>query len=189
MSTGREILVVGAALAALVIALLLLFGDWFALKRHVPDLVETIKAEESFKAKAYRDSRGVLTIGYGTNLDIGITKPEAAFLLRSRIDTHRRDLARSWPPFDDQPDHVKDALTDMAYQLGVDGVVGRPLVRSSGDCAKPRPDRPAGCGFHDMLAALSRSDLAGAVVAGKNSDWYRETTKRAMRVLGALRGD
>ena len=168
MSPGREILVVGAACAALVIALMLLFGDWFALKRHVPDLVETIKAEESFKAKAYRDSRGVLTIGYGTNLDIGITKPEGAFLLRSRIDTHRRDLARSWQPFDRPaaPRIVKDALTDMAYQLGVRGVLG----------------------FHHMLAALARGDLAGAVAAGMASDWYRETPKRAMRVLGALRG-
>ena len=65
----------------------------------------------------------MLTIGYGDdNLDVGISKPSRRVpLLRSRIDRMRRDLiASAWPPFIAQPDHVKDALTDMAfYQLGV----------------------------------------------------------------------
>ena len=128
------------------------------------------------------------TIGYGTNLDIGISKPEAAFLLRSRIDRMRRDISKAWPPFIAQPDHVKDALTDMAYQLGVAGVVGEHLVTATGLCGKPRDERPAGCGFRDMLAALARGDIAGAVQAGEESAWHKETPKRAARVLSALRG-
>ena len=51
-----------------------------------PDLVAAIKSEEGFRATPYDDSEGVLTIGYGLNLTGGITRAEADYLLRSRID-------------------------------------------------------------------------------------------------------
>ena len=180
----------GLAMAvAVIIAVTIVLGvDGTLIAEAGPGLVETIEGEEGFCAKPCLDSRGGLEIGYGTNLDIGITKAEGAFLLRSRLDRVKRDLPKAWPPFTAQPDHVKDALTDMAYQLGVAGVVGQPLVTATGLCDKPRDERPAGCGFHDMLAALARGDIAGAVQAGEESAWHRETPKRAARVLSALRG-
>ena len=200
MSPGREIQVAGAACVALVVlALLLVFGDWFGIKHHVPDLVETIKAEEGCRETAYLDSRGHRTIGCGTNIDLPLSAAEAKCVMgdpaidlakhiqpdtfafvRGRVTMDQADcmltaalhekrdrLRKEWPPFDSQPHYVQDALTDMAYQIGVRGVLG----------------------FHDMLGKLARGDRAGAVVAGKDSEWFRETPKRAMRVLGALRGD
>ena len=200
MSPAREVQVGAAACAVLmVIAVLLLFGEWFGIKHHAPDLVETIKAEEGCREAVYLDTRGHRTIGCGTNIDLPLSAAEAkcvmgdpaidlakhiqpetfAFvsgrvtmdqadcLLTAALHEKRDRLRKEWPPFDSQPRYVQDALTDLAYQIGVRGVLG----------------------FHDMLAALSRGDLAGAVLAGKDSAWFRETPKRAMRVLGALRGD
>ena len=43
--------------------------------------------------------------------------------------------------------HVQEALLDMAYQLGVDGLLG----------------------FHDMLAALERGDYQAAKAAALSS--------------------
>ena len=39
-------------------------------------LVSTIKQEEDYKSTPYPDTVGNITIGYGTNLSIGISKDE-----------------------------------------------------------------------------------------------------------------
>ena len=39
------------------------------------DLVTRLQAEEGYRATPYRDTRGVLTVGYGTNLSEGLTRP------------------------------------------------------------------------------------------------------------------
>ena len=86
-------------------------------------MVETLKAEEGYRAKPYLDSRGVLTIGYGTNIQEGITKAEADQLLRGRLRRFEDELRSAWQPFDLQPRGVQVALLDMAYQLGVAGLL------------------------------------------------------------------
>lgn len=130
------------------------------------DLVETISTEEGFRAKPYEDSRGVLTIGYGTNLAEGITRDEAEFLLENRIERTRQALRDQWEPFDDQPGNVQNALTDMAYQLGVTGALG----------------------FHKMLAALEAGQYETAAAEALASKWARETPARVKRVADAIRG-
>ena len=54
--------------------------------QQAPSLIEYLKQEEGFRSKPYKDSEGVLTIGYGLNLSEGITRAEAEWLLRSRLD-------------------------------------------------------------------------------------------------------
>ena len=145
-----------------------------------------LQKEEDFRPKPYPDSRGTTTIGWGTAIGQGITRTEAAYLLRERLEDTQKRLAKAWAPFEDMPAHVKEAVLDMAYQLGVEGVVGEPRVIASGDCDKPKRDRPPGCGFHDMLAALVTGDYAAARAAALDSDWARETPGRAERVAAGL---
>ena len=132
----------------------------------VATVIGNLQREEGFSAKPYTDTRGCLTIGYGTAICEGITRTEAVYLLRERLIDTRARLASEWQPFKTMSSPVRVALLDMGYQLGVEGLLE----------------------FHDMLAALARGDLDGAVAAGKASDWYQETPKRAKRVLGALGG-
>ena len=101
-------------------------------------MIDRLKTEEAFWGMSYLDTRGHPTIGYGTKLPI--TKAEGAWLLETRLaDTHDR-LAKAWAPYGGQNQARQGALLDMAYQLGVDGLLG----------------------FHDMLDALERGDWAAA---------------------------
>ena len=102
----------------------------------VSAVAERIRVEEGFRGAPYEDTRGNSTIGYGTKLPI--TKAEGAWLLETRLaDTHAR-LAKAWEPYEGQNPARQHALLDMAYELGVEGLLG----------------------FHDMLAALEREDWA-----------------------------
>ena len=147
-------------------------------------VLERLKIEEAFRGMSYLDSRGHPTIGWGTKLPI--TKAEGAWLLETRLaDTHAR-LAKAWPPYGGLNQARQGALLDMAYELGVEGVVGDPARTASGDCDKPRADRPPGCGFHDMLAALERGDWAGAQAAALDSLWAEGSAGARRNVIAAI---
>ena len=125
-----------------------------------PDLVAAIKSEEGFRATPYDDSEGVLTIGYGLNLTGGITRAEADYLLRSRIDHAVQCLERGLSWFVALPQRVEDALTDMTFQLGCAGVMQ----------------------FTTMLGQLEAGEWAAAREDALRSRWAMQTPERAERV-------
>ena len=132
------------------------------------DRVEArLKTEEGFRSKPYQDSRGVLTIGYGTNLAEGITVREAEWLLRNRLSDTERDLVLRWAPYDGLSVDVQAAVLDAAYQLGVGGLLA----------------------FHDMLAAVSRGDWDRAIAEAKDSAWAKETPARVALLVQAFEGE
>ena len=152
--TGAGILLLGA-------------GGHFAVPDSpVGSLIETLKIEEAFRSKPYRDTRGVLTIGYGTNIQRGITPTEGEWLLRERLRKTEQDLAASWPSYYTLPSDVQAAVLDMAYQLGVHGLME----------------------FHQMLSALIREDYATAIKEAEDSAWARETPTRVGRVVKVFKG-
>ena len=128
-------------------------------------LVETLKAEEGFRSRAYQDSQGILTIGYGTNLEAGLTKAEAVELLRGRLRRFEDELRAAWKPFNSQPRGVQVALLDMALPVGVAG-----LLR-----------------FHTTLSRLESGDYSGAADSALKSLWARQTPARATRAAKAFR--
>ena len=130
------------------------------------DLVDLIKAQEGFRSHVYRDIFGTLTVGYGTNLEGGLTPAEGEALLRMRLSSSREALAERWPHYTEMPPEVRAALDDMAYQLGVEGVLG----------------------FHDMLAFLTGSEWEQAARAAEDSVWYQETPHRVERITKVFRG-
>ena len=141
-----------------------LYGDWKQVQ-NLDALISRLEAEEGFRPMPYRDSRGVLTIGYGTNLSNGISPTEGEVLLRSRLIRMRRNLSEVWAPYADQPPAVQAALLDMAYQLGVHGVLE----------------------FRDMLEALKQGDYEGAARAALDSAWDEETPRRVERIVEVFR--
>ena len=125
-----------------------------------------IMEEEGFRAYPYRDTDGGVTIGFGTNFAQGITRHEAQYLMRGRLVAHIRGLEKAWPVFVEQPVNVQAALADMAYQLGVGGVLQ----------------------FRDMLACLEAGDVQCAHDAALDSLWSDETPDRAARVTDRMIG-
>lgn len=77
-----------------------------------------IKQHEGLRLTPYRDSVGKLTIGYGLNLEEGITKNEAEYLLNRRIEYALEDAKAIFRNFETLSDARKAALVDMAYNLG-----------------------------------------------------------------------
>ena len=147
-------------------------------------LVNRIKLEEGRRPYAYQDSRGFSTIGYGTKLPLldsdlhcfkpvrveanlqntVITSVQSECLLRSRLADHYIELLQRWNPLANQPLSTQYALVDMAYQLGVGGVLE----------------------FQVMLDALEKGDCPRAKAAALDSAWHRETPERAERVTALL---
>ena len=83
---------------------------------------EMLKRHEGFRSKMYRDSLGVWTIGYGLNLESGITEEEAAYLLDMRVRKIEEILNKSLYFWDELSPIRKEVLINMAYNLGVDGL-------------------------------------------------------------------
>ena len=153
---------VGAAfVAALLLWAVLMLDGCARTGADFGPLIKKLKVEEGFRAKVYTDSRGYLTIGYGTNIGGGITRAEAEYLLRERLAGTWTELRKAWPVVSTLPTPVQFAVLDMAYQLGVQGVLG----------------------FHKMLAALVAGDYDTAAKEADLSKWAIETPNRARRVV------
>lgn len=133
-------------------------------------LIEELKADEGWRAHAYDDHLGFKTIGYGFLVDErrggGLPEGIADIWMAYLVNQKRGELARRIPWFLDQPDDVQCALLNMAYQLGVNGVLN----------------------FKRMIAALERGDRREAAREALDSTWSTQTPQRARRVAALIRG-
>ncbi len=86
-------------------------------------MYEMLKRHEGFRGKPYRCTAGKLTIGYGLNLDAGITEEEASYLLEMRVNTIVDDLIGLVDFWYKLTPVRKDVLVNMAYNLGVPGLM------------------------------------------------------------------
>jgi lysozyme len=127
--------------------------------------VNILKEHEGLRLKPYKCTAGKLTIGYGRNLeDRGITEPEAFFLLTSDIHDISRELEIRIPFFNNLNDTRKAVLVDMAYNLGINGLLQ----------------------FKNMLIAISHNDYVTASVAMLQSKWADQVGKRSVELSKLL---
>ena len=86
-----------------------------------------LTGEEGFRSKAYRDTVGKLTIGYGFNVDAGITEPVARALLTAQLAEIDRALsAYGW--YKALDDVRASVLLDVAFNVGVGGLLHFPKM-------------------------------------------------------------
>ena len=118
--------------------------------------------DEGIRTKPYQCPAGKLTIGVGRNLDdLGITTAEAMTLLDNDIERINRELDANLSWWRGRPEHVQRGMANMAFQLGINRLLG----------------------FKKMLSALHAGDYETAQAEGKDSAWYKQTPARAERVL------
>lgn len=129
-------------------------------------LEDMLKHHEGFRSEAYLDSVGILTIGYGFNVEDNSMCEEAA-LAQLRCDVRRKteELKRGILEFDDVTGARRAALIDMAYNMGVPG------LRK----------------FRKMWAAIARDDWDTAAKEATDSQWYKQVKSRAERIVEILR--
>ena len=136
-------------------------GDMMNLDR----VIESLKQEEGFDGMPYKDTLGIPTIGYGTKLPL--TEEEAELLLKHRLDKKILEISEKEPFFLDLPQKAQEVIANMAYQLGVEGVLK----------------------FKKMWAALKKGDYQKAADEMLDSKWATQTPNRAKRlaeIMGSL---
>ena len=138
-------------------------------------LIKQLELEEGRRYNAYLCTAGHRTIGVGHNLD---AKPD---YLGSQIPSHITDaemdaillqdiievteaLEKRCKGFNLLTGARRDAIIQMAFQLGVNGLLG----------------------FKKMLDALIKQDWRKAYDEALNSGWAKQTPARAQRVAKQL---
>ena len=121
-------------------------------------LLEDIKAEEGFSAVVYKCTEGFDTVGYGTKLPL--TKEESELILNHRLNQTKAQLTSYLYDLDIKQE-AWDILFNMAYQLGVNGVLK----------------------FKKMIEALRSKDYKEASKQGLDSLWAKQTPNRANRLM------
>jgi len=128
---------------------------------------EQVKKDEGFRRHVYQCTEGKNTIGYGFNLDAGISEELASVILDEQLHAVATSLRQNISSFDGFPDEVKNVLCNMGFQLGVSGLLK----------------------FKRTIAALELGMYEDAAKEMLDSKWARQTPNRAKRLsdrIGAL---
>ena len=133
-------------------------------------VAQDLKRDEGWVPHAYQDHLGYWTLGYGFLIDERrggrIPQHIANQWLEWEINQRWAKLTTELPWLEDQPEDVQRALANMAYQLGVGGVLR----------------------FRKMLEALRAGDREKAAEEALDSAWATQTPERAQRVARLIRG-
>jgi len=78
-----------------------------------------LRKVEGLKLKPYKDTEGILTIGYGRNLESnGISLSEAEIMLNHDVNKAVSDLVDIFPDFFSMPESLRIVLVSMMFNLG-----------------------------------------------------------------------
>ena len=129
-----------------------------------------LKDDEGLRLKAYKDTVGVLTIGYGhTGPDVKdgmvITEEQADDLLEQDFEQAVTEAQEAVPFFAALDGPRKGAMVNMAFQMGGHGLAA----------------------FHATLAAMDAGEWDEAAQDIMNSKYARQTRSRAQRIAYRVR--
>jgi lysozyme len=122
-----------------------------------------LQVEEGVRLKPYMDSKGILTVGVGRNLNNGISNDEMELMLSNDIAANVKFLAQfAW--YNAEADVRKVALIDLCF-MGPERLLH----------------------FVNMIAALGRQDYVTAGAEVRNSQWFKDVgPSRGNRVAAMM---
>lgn len=147
------------------------------------EAVQRLSLHEGIRLQPYRCPRGYLTIGVGRNLQTnplsreeikilgrrdlssGITRQEAFFLLRGDIRRTFENCRKGIPFFDSLDDERQYVLVDMAFNMGIGGLLK----------------------FQKMLAFIGVGNYRQAAAELLSSRYARQVPIRAERLAQTLK--
>lgn len=128
-------------------------------------LIDQIKRHEGFKSKVYKCPAGKWTIGYGRNVEeVGITVPEAEYLLETDLFRSQAELSNSLPWYKGLSHRRKQAMLNLHFNMG------------TGTLSK----------FQKFLAAMSAADYSTASVELLNSKYAAQVKGRAKELADQI---
>ena len=129
-------------------------------------LAEQLKKHEGMRLKPYTDTVGKLTLGIGRNLeDKGITEQEALFMLNNDVDYFYGQLNKKLTWFKSLDDARQNVLVNMAFNLGVGGLLT----------------------FKKTLALIGEAKYELAAKEMLNSKWAKQVGYRAEELAEQMR--
>lgn len=134
------------------------------------ELRKQLEKDEDRRRHVYKDSRGFWTIGVGRLVDdrfpsSGLREEEITFLFNNDVEERISQLTHALPWFQDLDDVRKGALLNMAFQLGIEGLLK----------------------FHCTLALMHTGKYTEASAEMMRSDWATQTPARAARMAKQVR--
>ena len=122
------------------------------------NLKDQLIRHEGLRLTVYDCPAGYKTIGVGRNLEgKGITEEEAMYLLDNDIKDFQESLSRELPWFDSLDECRKNILTNMAFNLGISGLLK----------------------FKNTLSAVENKDWEEAASQILDSRWAEQVGGRA----------
>jgi len=85
------------------------------------EVEELIKKHEGFRKNMYQCSQGFNTIGYGLNLDAGISTGLAEAILQYQVSVVKTQCMDNFPWFSELDEVRQAVVLDMVYNLGLNG--------------------------------------------------------------------
>lgn len=123
-----------------------------------------IKKCEALKLQSYVDTTGHLTIGWGRNLENGISLDEAELMFQNDLKRSTEEL-KEQPWFSKMPEGVQQALINMNFNLGIYKFLG----------------------FKKMVKALQERDFLTASIEALDSRWAKQVKSRATDISMMIR--
>lgn len=122
--------------------------------------IEKLRYEEGYRRHPYRDTKDILTVGYGRNLqDNGISEKEAEYLLKNDINRAYEILNHAFGFFAHLTNDRQICLVDMCVNMGFARLAT----------------------FKKMIAALYDNDYKTARKELLDSKYARDLQQRAER--------
>lgn len=122
-----------------------------------PKWAEYTRRYEGLRLKPYTCPTGHLTIGYGHNLENGISKEAAEFILREDLQSAVKAVSKHFAWWQGLNEARQFVLVDMAFNMGI----GKLST------------------FKKMLTATQRGDYQKAAAEMLNSRWADQVGRRA----------
>ncbi len=127
-------------------------------------LIEQLKRHEGFRSKPYKDTEGFTTIGYGFNVDAGISEFLAELILKNQVYTIEYELG-SFGWFDSINEARQDVIINMVFNIGKSGFMQ----------------------FKKMIAAIEHGDFEEAAKQMLDSKWAGQVGDRAIELAEQMR--
>ena len=135
-------------------------------------LKKQIKTDEGVVYAIYKDHLGYATFGVGHLIikgdpeyllpdDTAVSKERVDACLEKDLETAARECKILYPWFMSAPQEVKEILINMMFNMG-----------------RPRLSK-----FKNFNRELEHQDWRQAAIEGRDSQWYRQVTNRAERLM------
>lgn len=139
-------------------------------KSLIAEVSKQLRFDEGVRKTAYADHLGYLTIGVGRLIDAarpgaGLRDGEIEMLLRNDILDRITQLENRLPWFRDLDEPRQGVLINMAFQLGIEGLLG----------------------FKTTLSLIAKCQYYAASEQMLLSKWANQTPKRANRLAQQMK--